>query len=206
MYKVYSESEKRRLNDAIVNADPQIARVLMIHQLLGTRISETLTLRRDAIYQTDTGKWMICIKQTKTSRGYRKSINEDVLKLFKKACEWTEERYGETEYVFVTDSDPTKPMQYSRLQYQLMAIIAKNNLVDDNGEKFGVGTHIWRHCYGKRLTELHVDDAIIAKLLGHSNTSSLKHYRKVGNEMMSAETSKMRESMSDILDDIISEW
>lgn len=50
-----------------------------------------------------------------------------------------------------------------------------------SGELIGVGTHIWRHCYGKRLTEMHVDDVTIAKLLGHANTSNLKHYRKVGD-------------------------
>lgn len=178
----------------------------MIHQLLGTRISETLILKRNSLYQSETGNWMMKIHQIKTGKDYSKAVNDDIKKLFEKACEYTKEKYGDTEYVFVTDKEPQKPMQYSRIQYQLMAMITSNNLVDDSGVRFGVGTHIWRHCYGKRLTELHVDDVTIAKLMGHANTSNLKHYRKVGNEMLSNETRIMRQSMDEIIENIMKEW
>ena len=206
LYKVYSDAELKRLNAAIVERDPQVARALMIHQLLGTRISETLTLKRNSLYQSETGNWMMKIHQIKTGKDYSKAVNDDIKKLFEKACEYTKEKYGDTEYVFVTDKEPQKPMQYSRIQYQLMAMITSNNLVDDSGVRFGVGTHIWRHCYGKRLTELHVDDVTIAKLMGHANTSNLKHYRKVGNEMLSNETRIMRQSMDEIIENIMKDW
>lgn len=84
--------------------------------------------------------------------------------------------------------------------------IQKQNLRDDSGELIGVGTHIWRHCYGKRLTEMHVDDVTIAKLLGHANTSNLKHYRKVGDALLANETRQMRNFMDEILTDVIHEW
>lgn len=206
IFRTYSDAELVRLNSAIVDSDEQVARVLFLHQLLGTRISETLTLKRNAVYKGKSGKWMIKIHQIKSRKTYAKAINEDVKRLFDKACEYTYELYGETEYVFVSDKEPDKPMQYSRIQYQIMAMVTKNDLKDDTGERFGVGTHIWRHSYGKKLTELHVDDITISKLMGHANTSSLKHYRKVGNEMMSKETQKMRESMDELLTNIISEW
>lgn len=97
-------------------------------------------------------------------------------------------------------------MQYGRIQYQLMAMIRKNDLRDDSGKLYGVGTNIWRHCYGKRLTELHVDDVIVAQLLGHANTSSLQYYRRISNQMLADETRGMRNTMDDMLNEIISEW
>lgn len=206
LYKVYSDSELKRLNAAITEGDEQIARALILHQLLGTRISETLTLKRNSVFKGKSGKLMLRICQIKTGRIYEKAINEDVKKLFDKACDYTYQKHGKTEYVFVTDKEPEKPMQYGRIQYQLMAMITKYDLRDDKGERFGVGTHIWRHCYGKKLTEMHVDDITIAKLMGHANTSSLQHYRRVGNEMLSDETRTMREAMDDMLDSIIKEW
>lgn len=206
LYKVYSDAELKRLNAAIVDGDEQIARALFIHQLLGTRISDTLTLTQDAIYNGSNGKLFIRIRQFKTGKTYQKVINDDVKNLFEKACEYTKSNYGDREYVFVNDADPNKPMQYSRIQYHIMAMVQKNNLRDDNGEPFGVGTHIWRHCYGKRLTEMHIDDVIIAKLMGHSNTSSLKNYRKIGNQMLAEETRNMRTAMDDILKEILDEW
>lgn len=206
LYKAYSDSEMKRLNAAIVEADEQVARALIIHQLLGTRISETLSLRKDSVYKSDSGKWMVRIRQIKTRHTYTKVINDDVKALFDKACEYTYQKYGETEYVFVNDKNPKIPMQYRRIQYQLMAMITRNDLVDDNGVRFGVGTHIWRHCYGKKLTEMHVDDITISKLMGHANTRSLKSYRKVGNDILKKESKPMRDMMDELLSDIVSQW
>ena len=206
LYKVYSDAELMRLNAAIVDGDEQIARALFLHQLLGTRISETLTLKQDAVYKEKNGKWFIRIKQIKTGKMYQKAISDDVKCLFDKACDYTKAKFGEREYVFVNDADPNTPMQYGRIQYHIMAVVQKNDLRDDNGELFGVGTHIWRHCYGKRLTEMHIDDVIIAKLMGHANMSSLKYYRKIGNQMLAEETRSMRNAMDEMLKEIMDEW
>lgn len=206
LYKVYSDAELKRLNAAIVECDEQVARALFIHQLIGTRISETLTLKQDAIRIDKNGRMFIRIQQVKTGKAYEKAVNDDVKKLFDKACEYTKKKYGDREYVFVNDKEPDIPMQYNRIQYQLMAMIQRNDLRDDSGELFGVGTHIWRHCYGKRLTEMHVDDVTIAKLMGHANTSSLRYYRKIGNKMLADETREMRINMDEILSEIMSDW
>lgn len=203
---MYSHDELKRLNAAIVEGDEQIARALILHQLLGTRISETLSLEQDAIREGREGRFFIRIKQIKTRKTFEKPINEDIRQLFEKSCEYTQAKYGNRKYVFVNDTNPDQAMQYSRIQYQLMVMIQKQNLRDDSGELFGVGTHIWRHCYGKRLTEMHVDDVTIAKLLGHANTSNLKYYRKVGNALLANETRQMRNFMDEILTDVIHEW
>lgn len=206
VYKVYSDSELVRLNREIVNMDEQVARALIIHQMLGTRISETLTLTQNAVKKGITGQWLIRINQIKSKRNYEKVINEDVKLLFDKACRYTNEKYGVQKYVFVDEKNPREPMQYGQMQYQIMAMVTKKQLVDDHGEKFGVGTHIFRHCYGKKLTEMHVDDLTIAKLLGHLNTSSVKNYRRVSNALLSKETKGMRKDMDEIMKKIISEW
>ena len=87
-----------------------------------------------------------------------------------------------------------------------MAIIHENDLRDDNGEQFGVGTHLFRHTYGRKLTEMHVDDTTIAKLLGHANNSSVKYYRKMSNTQLAEETREMRQSMDEILQNLIKGW
>lgn len=68
------------------------------------------------------------------------------------------------------------------------------------------GTHIFRHTYGKKLTEMHVEDWMIAKLLGHKTIQSVHHYRRIGNRMMADETRKTRENMDLILMDVIKGW
>ena len=56
------------------------------------------------------------------------------------------------------------------------------------------------------MTEMHVDDWMIAKLLGHTSIYSVHHYRKIGNKLMADETRAAREKMDMILLDIIEGW
>lgn len=205
LYKSYSDAELTRLNSAIVEADVQVARVLILHQMLGTRISDTLTLLQDCVYEKD-GKLMVRIYQVKSRRSYRKTINEEIHSLIRASIEYTKEHFPDSQYVFAHDKYADRPMSYAKIQYQLMALINEKDLRDDNGELFGVGTHLFRHTYGRKLTEMHVDDTTIAKLLGHANNSSVKYYRKMSNTQLADETKEMRNSMDEILQNLIKGW
>ena len=63
-----------------------------------------------------------------------------------------------------------------------------------------------RSPYGRKLTELHVDDITIAKLLGRSGTASVKQYRKMGYMVLVSETKSMRQTMDEILANLIEGW
>ncbi len=155
-FKTYSDAELKRLNAAITRMEEQIARVMVIHQMLGTRISDTLTLQTDCLFQKD-GEDLIRIRQMKTST-YIKPISRELAMLIQKAIRYTKEKYGETEYIFVSDKNPERPMQYSALQGRVIRLIYREDIRDDNGRIFGFGTHMYRHMYGVRLTEMHLDD------------------------------------------------
>ena len=107
--------------------------------------------------------------------------------------------YGDTVYIFVDEKNSKRPMQYNTVQNKVMDLIQKKDLRDDHGELFGFGTHMFRHCYGVKLTELHVDDWTIAKLLGHKGVRSVKYYRKMSNQRMADETREVRNFMSQII-------
>ena len=133
----YSDAEIKRLNEHIFKMDEQICRALIIHQLLGTRISDTLTLKTDCLSMRN-NRYFIRIDQVK-SVTYEKAISEEVAQLIMKAIDYTKERYGETTYIFVKKDDPTRPYQYSMIQNQIMTMIRQEDIRDDNGEflKFG---------------------------------------------------------------------
>ena len=193
-FKTYSDAELKRLNAAITRMEEQIARVMVIHQMLGTRISDTLTLQTDCLFQKD-GEDLIRIRQMKTST-YIKPISRELAMLIQKAIQYTKEKYGETEYIFVSDKNPERPMQYSALQGRVIRLIYREDIRDDNGRIFGFGTHMYRHMYGVRLTEMHLDDWTIARLLGHSSLVNVKYYRKMSNQTLADETRQARHQMS----------
>lgn len=143
--------------------------------------------------------------QVKTSY-YEKPIPDDVAKLIQKSMEYTYERYGETEYVFVNESNPSLPFQYSMLKHRVYTLIHENDICKDNGERMGFATHLFRHCYGMKLVELHLDDAAIAHLLGHRGVNTVYRYRRASGKLLVKETEELRKTMDEILSEIIKEW
>lgn len=202
--RYYTDNEIKRLNSFIFKMDEQICRSLMIHQLLGTRISDTFTLRTDCL-RIKSGKYFIRIDQVKSNM-FEKAISDELAELIIKAIEYTKEHYGDTEYIFVNKDNPNEPYQYAMIQSKIMIMIMQNKIKDDNGELLKFGTHIFRACYGKKLTEMHVEDWIIARLLGHKTLRSVHHYRRIGNKIMADETREVRENMDMILLDVIKGW
>ena len=203
-FRVYSDAEMKRLNAEITRMDVQIARCLLIHQMLGTRISDTLTLRTNCLAE-ENGQYMVEIYQVKTKR-YKKPVSQDLARLLQRSIEYTQEKFQDTKYIFVNEKNPDRPIQYMAIKSKVMSMIQEKQLKDDNGNLFGFGTHMFRHYYGVKLTEMHVDDWTIARLLGHKRLNSVKHYRKMSNQRMADETREVRQMMSDIIYSILDGW
>lgn len=203
-FKVYSDSELKRLNAEITKMDEQIARCMIIHQMLGTRISDTLTLRPDCLYQNG-DQTMIRIQQVKTDV-YTKPVSEEVALLIQKAIDYTIKQHGDTEYIFVNEKDISRPLQYTTIKNKILQMVRDKKLLDDDGKPFGFNSHMFRHYYGVKLTELHLDDWTVAKLLGHKRLGNVKYYRKMSNQILADETRKAREEMSRIILNNLEGW
>ena len=202
LVKAYSDGELERLNREIVQMDPQTARALMLHQMLGNRISETLQLARDCLQEDGT----VAVYEQKTKKTCYKPASPDVVRLVKAAAEYSEQRYGPGRYLFVNDRAPQRPMQYAYLKYQVMCMIQAKGLKDDSGRLFGFGTHTMRHSFGCRLAEMGMDDKTIAALLGHSGTGSVANYRKISSETLAEQTRMLRDQMNGVLSRLQKEW
>ena len=203
-FRTYTDEEIQIFNAAIAKMDVQIARLLVIHQMLGTRISDTLTLWTDCLFEQQQ-QHMIRIRQMKTST-YIKPISRDLKELIEAAVSTTRERFGETKYIFVREEDTTKPMKYNTLQNKIMAMIQKEQLKDRNGNLFGFNTHMFRHYYGSKITEMNLDDWTLAKLFGHKSIKSVKYYRRMSNHRLAEDTRQIRKRKSQIIAEHLEGW
>ncbi len=202
--KSYSDAELKRFNAVFVKMEEQMCRLMVIHQMLGTRISDTLTLQTDCLYEQE-GRPMIRIQQMKTDT-FVKNISAELELLIQKAIQYTRKKYGETKFIFVDEKNPERPMKYNTVQNRVMAMVQKEDLRDDKGQLFGFGTHMFRHCYGIRLTEMHYDDWTIAKLLGHRSIKNVKYYRKMSLQILADETREVRERKSKLIEKYLDGW
>lgn len=203
-FKTYSDAEMRRLNAALAELDEQSVRLMVIHQMLGTRISDTLTLAPDCLCEKN-GETIIRIRQMK-SRTYEKPISAELAALIRKAIAYTKERYGDTSYIFVSENNPRHAMQYNVLQTRVIKLIRKEDLRDDNGELFGFGSHMYRHYYCVKLAEMHLDDWTLAKLLGHASVRNVKYYRKMSSDVLADETRRVRNQLSEMILENLDGW
>ena len=203
--KPYSDGEVKRLNQSIVEMQEQLARAIIIHEMMGNRISETLTLKQDCLVQRGPNI-MVRVFMVKTQRTCEKPVPKEVVELIKKSIAHTEKKHGKREYVFVNDKKPDLPMAYDYLRYHLRVMFQEEGLLDDQGRPFGMETHRFRNTLGQRLTEMHVEDETIAQILGHSGTGAVKYYRKFGNKAMAEETKTVRESMDEVLSQLMQGW
>ena len=119
--------------------------------------------------------------------------------LIRSAIQYTRKRYGKTKYIFVSEKNTDRPLQYATIQYHVVKMIREKNLRDDQGVLFGFGSHLYRHTYGVKLTQMHLDDWTIAKLLGHSSVKNVKYYRKMRDDILADETRKARQKMSELI-------
>ena len=203
--QLYAKQNAQRANvkKSTMKQREQLMRLLK-EDKLGARSIDTLTLRPDCLTR-ENGQDMIEIYQVKTKR-YKKPISKELAKLLQSSIEYTQEKFGDTEYIFVNEKEPDRPMQYMAIKTKVMSMIQEKQLKDDHGELFGFGTHMFRHYYGVKLTEMHLDDWTIARLLGHKRLNNVQHYRKMSNQRMADETREVRQRMSDIIYMSLARW
>ena len=134
-------------------------------------------------------------------------VSGEVSLLIQKAIEYTKSRHGDNAgYIFVDEKDISRPLQYTTIKNKVLRMVRRKNLLDDDGKLFGFNYHMFRHYYGVKLTELHLDDWTIAKLLGHKRLSNVKYYRKMSNQLLADETRKARDEMSRIILNNLEGW
>ena len=192
----YSDNEIRRFNQALKHTEPQIMRCLILHQILGTRIEDVLTLSSDCVHFHN-GQYYVNIFQNKVKRTYRKPINEKAAMLLRAALQASQEIDADTEYVFLQTNGSVFTDAF--IQYRINSMIRDEGLYDDCGNVFEFKTHKFRHTYGIKHAELDIDDKHIADLLGHKDTRSVHYYRRVRNRKLAEETREIRDEMNEII-------
>lgn len=195
VFTFYSDAELSRLHEAYRFLDKQTARILLLHELLGLRISDTLTLKVTDIVMEP--KPHLKILQQKTGNYLKKSINNDILLLLNASIKETYETYGEQEYIFVCDKDPKSPLPYKTVYYRLQVLINTHDLKDDHGNPLTAGTHIFRRTYGKKLCDLNLDDVTISSVIGHHGTGSVANYRRMSSKVLAANTKTVIDKRND---------
>ena len=131
------------------------------------------------------------------TRKYKRPVSDQLVELIRKAIEVSEKEHPDSEYIFLQDNG--KLYTDSMLKYHVNIMIYENDIRDDKGNYFEFRTHRFRHTFGVKLTEMKLDDDSIARLLGHKDTRTIPHYRRLRNEALAEDTKAVRDEMNELL-------
>lgn len=100
-FQTYSIREQEAWMKAVPYMEKQVGRAFLLHILLGTRISEILTLKQDCISKKRDAYWIRI--DSKKGRTYSKPITKEIQNLVQASIEYTKQEYGVEEYIFVSN-------------------------------------------------------------------------------------------------------
>ena len=179
--KYFTDEEARNITNVMKYMTKTDAKIVFCLKTLGCRISEVLNLKPTQIVKNDNGEYSLNIYQEKVNREYLKPIEKQIAAILFSEISKNKKRFGvEPEYVFLTDNNTT--ISYSSFIQRINKIFYKYKVKDKDGNLLRFQTHRFRATVATNLINSGYGAKETAKLLGHSNLSSLTHYIHIHDE------------------------
>lgn len=171
----FSDSELRRLNSHLHELPVQIARMVFVLENVGMRISDVCCMEDDCLKKNINGEYVLRYYQSKTGKTNTVPINRIVALTIEEAIRESKEKYGKAcKYVFAGTAE--RPYLGNTFRQHMRKLAKNNDLKYDDGTPFNIKTHTFRGTVATQYANLGIDINLISLLLGHIDTSTLKHY------------------------------
>lgn len=186
--KVLSDNELKQINKNIEKMDFIYRNILFVFEQTGTRISETLTLKKNYLIKREktNGEVIYALNylQHKTKKLNCIPIDELTAEVLIRQIEINDKEYGnEWEYIFSINGKT--PIIYKTFREYYKKFIEENNILSDDGNLLSSKLHIFRATRATNLANRGISYDTIRLMLGHANMNSLYHYIKIHSQTMS---------------------
>lgn len=181
-----------QLNKVINELPDYIAKMTLILQECGMRISELCTLKVGCLIQDKEKDWFLQYYQWKMKKEHSIPISKEVAELIiiqEKLI--TKSFDGKTEYLFPREDG--SPLKQDTFRRELNKLAYNKNIVDRNGKVFRFQAHAFRHTVGTRMINNNVPQYIVQKFLGHESPEMTMRYAHIHDETMKKEFVKFKE-------------
>lgn len=179
--KYFTDEEAKNITNAIQYMNKTDAKIVFCLKVLGCRISEVLELTPSQIIKNEDGEYCLKVYQGKVKKEYLKPIQKQTAEILFSEINKNKKRFGiEPEYVFLTDKNT--PILYDNFVQRINKVFFDHEVKDKDGKLLRFQTHRFRATVATNLINAGYGAKETAKLLGHSNLSSLTHYIHIHDE------------------------
>lgn len=179
--KYFTDEEARNITNAMKYMTKTDAKIVFCLKTLGCRISEVLSLKPEQIVKNSDGEYSLNIYQEKVKREYLKPIPKQTAEVLFSEIKKNKKRFGvEPKYIFLTDNNT--PIGYDPFLKRINKVFYEHGVKNKDGKLLRFQTHRFRATVATNLINAGYGAKETAKLLGHSNLSSLTHYIHIHDE------------------------
>lgn len=179
--KYFTDEEARNITNVMKYMTKTDAKIVFCLKTLGCRISEVLNLTPSQIIKDDDGGYSLNIYQKKVNREYLKPIEKQTAAILFSEINRNKKRFGiEPKYIFLTDNNT--PILYDAFVQRINKVFYEHKVKNKDDNLLRFQTHRFRATVATNLINSGYGAKETAKLLGHSNLSSLTHYIHIHDE------------------------
>lgn len=197
----YTNDEIMEINRHLDQLPIQIARMILVIQKIGCRVSEACSMKIEDLKISEDGRHYLHYKQFKTNKYNIVPLNGVVLDLLLAAIDTSREFYDDkAEYLFsLKDMRIIKPYL---IDQKLKKLSYDWKLKDRSGNLFNITMHRFRDTFATSHAEIGTPPEVIARLLGQKGVGVLKHYVAIQNDIYLEAMQPILEKQSNMIKNI----
>lgn len=190
-----------QLNEHLTDLAPPVARMVIILQECGMRISELVNLKLDCLLQDKAGDWFLRYYQFKMKKEITIPLSRDIVLTIQQQMAYIKQYLPPGwEYMFCGNGgikrpgfNPVPKIMTRKILAQYLNYLAKiHDICDGTGKIWHFQSHQFRHTVGTRMINNGVPQHIIQRFLGHESPAMTATYATIHDQTMKQEIAKFQ--------------
>jgi len=181
--------------------DPEIARLIVIMEATGFRVSDVCQLKLNCLIYKQNGWWLSGDQRKVGIKEHIVPISEEIVAIVQIQQEYinNHERqvHNLNNFLFPVLSGKNRGMAFSqhRVTYALNQLANEYNILDKDGAAFHFKNHAFRHRYGVSLINNGMNILHVQKLMAHTSPEMTLAYAKISDNTLRKEWEKVQNSI-----------
>ncbi len=206
------EAVMRQLNEHLDDLPEPVARMILVLQECGMRISELVHLDFDCLLQDKAGDWFLRYYQFKMKKEITIPLSREIVRVIQEQQRYLRQHLtSDFKYLFSANGGAPNPgfnpvpsvMERRTLARYLNRLTKKHNICDDSNTLWHFQSHQFRHTVGTRMINNGVPQHIIQRYLGHESPEMTSRYAHIFDQTLKEEIASFQGKVVNIAGQVV---
>lgn len=182
-----------QLNENLDGLPIIYARMTLLVQECGMRVSELCSLQFNCLRQDADGDWFILYYIRKMKKDHMVPISKEIAIIIQQQQEDVRAESGnDNVYLFPHPNSQKRPIQRHMYVRALNRLSYERRICDNTGKLYCFGIHQFRHTLGTQMINNGVPQHIVQRILGHETADMTNRYAHIFDSTLKQEFIKFK--------------